>query len=1039
VARANLFSIPPGAAFLPTFVEALKDGRIAPGFPGRDPIALADATIYAPTQRAARALASELARSSGGFTLLPRIVPLGAAEDLETTAAFEEIPEELWPDQAMEEAAPDAMDEIERRLTLARLILGWGRAVRNALVSVDGAGRILDPDEAFLVSATQGQAWVLARDLAAMIDEFIIEDVPWSALDRLVPDEFDRYWGITLDFLKIAREAWPAILAERGCVKRAARRSALLQRAAERIGEGRGAGPTIAIGSTGTNRATARLLAAIARSPSGAVVLPGLDKRLDVRAWGLIADPKGEAGAAGHPQAALRRLLEIIGVSRDEVEEIGSAPPALARRAAFVSEALLPADATERWPAFDRTGLSEALRDVELIEAADEREEALALAIRMRKALETPGLTAALITPDRGAAARVRLELTRWKVDVDDSAGEPLAEAPAGVFARLLLRAAAESEFSVDSLALLAHPAALLGFARDRTRALAALAEIAAARSDVPLSGDLAARLGDARIAAKDPHAHPAVRDASDEDWADLERMAAALAEGLRELRALSEGAPLSAWIDAHRRALAAIGDAKTEGDDARALEDLLERMAVAARRAGGLFDARDYLDVFEGLARERAVRRANPGHPRLTILGLLEARLMSFDLVLLAGLDETIWPPAASTGPFLNRPMRAALGLTPPERRIGQTAQDFAQAMGTPQVVLSRARKRGGSPTTPSRLLQRMEALAGAPAWAERRRRGDVWLALAELIDRAPPAAPIGAPQPRPPVGLRPKRLSVTRIETLRRDPYAIYAEFILRLSPLPPLVRSNAARVAGEELHALLADFVRAHPDGAPPVDAATSLREAALARFAGLLADIEWRTFHWPRVERALDFFVSWETARRDKIARIYVEQRGELTLALADGSSFSLVAIADRLEKRRDGRWAIIDYKSGRAPSPREIACGFAPQLTLEAAMIERGAFPCAPAPAAAAEAFYLTPIQGGARNVLAETQKDPEQAFRNLAAAHYEGAAALLSQFRTESTPYLSRPFPQFASRFAAYDHLARVKEWSSSGTGDEDS
>jgi ATP-dependent helicase/nuclease subunit B len=1032
--RANVFTISPGVPFLATFVDALQAGRIVSGLPDGDPLALAAATIYTPTRRAARALVGEFARRSPTAAVLPRIVPLGETEAIEADLLFDGDVDDGFEPIAAESAPAPAIDELERRLVFSRLIVAWGRSVAAALGPADDREGAVE--EGFHVAARPGRAWFLARDLAKLVDEMEIEGAPWSVLDDIAPAEFDAYWSLTLDFLKIARDLWPLVLAERGCIEAAARRALLIEKAAERIATGRWDGPVIAIGSTGTNRATASLLAAIARSTAGAVVLPGLDMTMDEATWALVGGSDDAAGTAGHPQAALRRLLTALKISRDDVEELGVRPPAAAARSTFLSEALAPAQATERWHAFDRSLARSAFCDVDLIEAADERHEALALAVRLRELLETPRATAALVTPDRAIATRVRAELTRWRIEVDDSAGRPFADSPAGVFARLVLRAAGAPDLSVDFFALLAHPGCAPAMERGRVERLAALAELALARTSPPTTGQLTERFAQAREAAADRHAHPAVAAAKDEDFAGVEALVLALSRALEPLRTLAAGltarvAPLAAWLEAHRQALQTLESPDCDGDDIRARDELFERLLRAARQDDAAFDAVDYTDVFESVARELALRGSSVSHPRIQILGLLEARLLSPDLVLLAGLDEGVWPPAASTDAFLNRPMRAALGLSAPERRIGQTAHDFAQAMGASKVVLSRAIKRAGAPTTPSRFLQRMRALAGAEIWNEALVRGSRWLSFADDVERAEPAPPIRAPQPRPALELRPVRLSVTRIETLRRDPYAIYAESILRLTPLPPLDKARTARSAGEELHAALADFVQAYPSGPLPDGAARELRAIAMARLSTLMADVEWRVFHWPRLETAIEDFVAWENDRRDAIDRIFVERHGALSLPLADGSRFTLTAIADRLEKRKDGAWSIVDYKSGRQPSMREVGCGFAPQLTLEAAMLERGAFDCAASGEIVAEAFYLG-LAGG-KATIRGTVKDKagEDAFGELVAEHFDGMIALLSQFRIESTPYLSRPFPQFASRFGDFDHLARVKEWSS--------
>src|SRR3546814_14486973 len=87
-----------------------------------------------------------------------------------------------------------------------------------------------------------------------------------------------------------------------------------------------------------------------------------------------------------------------------------------------------------------------------------------------------------------------------------------------------------------------------------------------------------------------------------------------------------------------------------------------------------------------------RAVRPRYGLHPRVAILGPLEARLQHAELLVLGGLNEGTWPAAATPGPWLSRPMQAAFGLPLPERGIGLAAHDFYQAFCAPPVYLTRA-----------------------------------------------------------------------------------------------------------------------------------------------------------------------------------------------------------------------------------------------------------------------------------------------------------------------------------------------------------
>ncbi|HEV3044925.1 MAG TPA: PD-(D/E)XK nuclease family protein, partial [Roseiarcus sp.] len=447
---------------------------------------------------------------------------------------------------------------------------------------------------------------------------------------------------------------------------------------------------------------------------------------------------------------------------------------------------------------------------------------------------------------------------------------------------------------------------------------------------------------------------------------------------------------------------------------------------------APGGFDmgAAEYGALFDAVAAQTPAPDSTRAQNRLQILGLLEARLLAFDLTLVAGLDETVWPPAAETDAFLNRPMRAALGLSPPERRIGQTAHDFVAALGARQAILSRARKRGGAPTVASRFLQRIAAAAGADAFKEAQERGDAYIALARMIDRPAEVARARRPQPKPPLALRPVKLSVTRIETLRRDPYAIFAERILKLKPLEPIDQPAGAREIGVEWHAVLSEFTKEYDGDALPAHARDRLFAIARRKFEALLEDPGFRLLAWPRIEQGLEYFFSFDRDRRDNIARILSEQPGSLVIPLADGSQFTLSAVADRIEILKWGNAFLVDYKTGALPGVNEARVGFAPQLTLEAAMLARGAFQGAPAQAPMG-ALYLK--LGGAKGGEQRALNFKDETLAEVAEEHYRALVAMLDQFADQNTPYPPRPYPKFVGAFGVYDHLARVKEWSALG------
>ena len=1033
--RRNILTIPPGVPFLATFVEALLSGEIVTSL-SRDsaPLDFAKTTIYVPTQRAGRALAAEFARAiDKPAALLPRILPLGGLDEQETAALFRLD----LVDGDFDDALAPAIDDLERRLILARLVMQWASAIRHAIVSIDPTGRsVLDERETLLVAPSPVSAFALAGDLGALIDEFIIENVDLSAMDGLAEDTFDQYWAITTQFLRIALHEWPTILAERGLMDNAARQKALIESQIARLATEPCDAPIIALGSTGANPATARLLRAIASLDNGAVVLPGLDRDIDDAAWrriGHAIDDHGEP-AFTHPQSMLKRLLSILEIARENAREIGAPPKNLRERRALLANALLPADATQTWRDFRAAhgdAFAAALEGVTFVEAADERLEALALALFMRQALETPGRTAALITPDRDIARRVAAELARFDIDIDDSGGKPLSATSVGSLARLLATIAEDGLGAVELVALLAHPLTCLGISRERVVELAPLAEIAVLRTVERGASGWAKSIPAARELAAETHAYPAARALDDETWRAIEDVLTRVDLALAPFAALSSDAELTARVEAHHACLEAIvaGSSESMGEGAEELLALFERLQIAQAPSG--FDASAYAALFDALALETILRGPRRAHPRLKILGPIEARLIDADLILLAGLDENIWPPQTDAGAFLNRSMRRQLGLSPPERRIGQSAHDFTMAFGAREVVVSRALKRNGSPTVASRLVTRLAALAG-DAFDACRARGAHMLAIAALLDHPRETRSVERPEPKPDVALRPKRLSVTRIETLRRDPYAIYAEHILRLVPLAPLGAQKGAREMGTAIHEALAEFVRTHPCGDLPDDARERLLALARKKLGVFLTDPAFLAFDWPRVEAGLDHALAFERERRALGGDIFVEARGLWRFALDDGSEFTLSCYADRIEVGRDGVAQVFDYKTGAPPTNPQVRA-WSPQLTLEAAMIEAGAFKAIGKRKVESAAYVRL---GGAEGGKTQWIKCKDIGFAELVAEHRAQLFVLLNQFRDSARSYPSRPYVAFASRQGDYDHLARVKEWSRGG-GDE--
>ena len=834
---------------------------------------------------------------------------------------------------------PPAVRPAARLAALARLVLAMGRAA--------GAPRTAD------------RAWPLAAELAALMDEAELSEVDLAArLPDAADPEHAAHWQETLTFLEIVSRAWPAWLAEQGLMNPAARQAALLRAQAAAWEAAPPEDRVLIAGTTGAVPAVARLLRSVARLELGAVVLPGLDTEMDEAAW--------EAIEASHPQAGMRALLTSLGATRGDVRTLPVAGErrgerlAPGTRSGVLATALLPAAAIASW----RTAPAAGIAGLHRLQAADQQEEAAAIALILRDALETRGRRAALITPDRALAGRVAAELLRFGVVADDSAGEKLADTPPAVFLRLLAHAVAGQLAPVPLLALLKHPLAAAGLppaaCRDAARAL----ELAALRGPRPPPGLRGLREAIDRASA----------DRREPARAFLARVEGCLAPALRIASAAAVAAPaqaLASLIEAGER-LAATGDtaggarlwAAEEGEALSA--HLAGILAVLPglpdqpiERLPALLEA-----VLEGetLRTRRALRgREGSEHPRVFIWGLLEARLQSVDLAVLGGLSEGVWPPAADPGPWLSRRMRERIGLPSPEARVGQAAHDFtALACTAREVVLSCPRRRDGAPAVPSRWLVRLDAFLTGQGARLPAHPATGWTRLLDQPAGGPAAAP--PPRPRPDIRLRPRRLSVTEIETWLRDPYAIHARHILRLRPLDPLDESADAARYGALAHRGLHRFLREH-GAAWPADAEAKLGEAMRAELAEARLREALLAWWMPRFGRIAGWVAAHETDRRCESApeALVTEHPGEWRLA-RPGGEFVLRGRADRIERRPDGRLTIIDYKTGAPPGQGQVDAGFAPQLPLEAAMAEAGAFG-GQLEAAAAELAYWH-ITGG---------------------------------------------------------------------------
>lgn len=956
------------------FLPALVAGLLA-----WDRERLADTLLLLPSRRACLAAREAFGRATGGQPLLlPRLAPIGEPDEAE-----------LALDGALELSLLPAVAPLRRRLLLTRLILAR------------------DPGMA------HEQAVRLAVELARFLDELHNEEVALDRLESLAPEALAQHWQDSLVFLRLLRDGWPAILAEESRLDVALRRRLLLDGLAAKWRATPLPMPVVAAGISGSIPAVARLLAVIAGLTQGQVVLHALDQGIEEAAWQQVGP--------SHPQFGLKRLLDLIGVERAAVRPWPAAalPARPAPRIALWSEAFRPAATTEAWR-HERPELAAGAVGIEVDVAPDPAAEAVRIALRLRRALETPGRRAALVTTSRGLGRRVAAELLRWGVRVDDSAGVPLDQSPPGSFLLLAAQLAAPDASPVSLLAALKHPLAAGGLERAEFRRQVRELERRTLRGIRPAGGlpGLVAVL-------------PTVDSPE-----DLRAWLATVVAAARPLGALlaGEACRLGDLLGTHL-ALAEWLATDPSGEPSelwareagRCAREFMEELA-ACDDAAGLVPATAYPAMLALLMGAQTVRPERDAHPRLAILGQIEARLIEADLVVLGDLNEGSWPPPVDSGPWLNRAMRLHLGMPPAEQAIGIAAHDFLAVAGTPELVLSRAAKdTNGAPTVPSRWISRLQAVLAAAGEQQAVRADPLPADWAHRLDHPPgEPKPIPRPRPCPPAAARPRELWATDIERLIRDPYQIYARRILKLSALDPIDADAGGAERGQIIHAVLQRFVGQWPDLLPP-DPRAELLRLGLEEFTKLASRPQVWAVWWPRFERIASWFAQVELRRRAELERVAGEVKGALVIE-APGGQFRLRARADRIEVGRDGRIAVVDYKTGPIPAGGDVASGLSPQLSIEALIAERGGFERVDQ----AEAALLLFVQLKGNEPLAGVEQDPLGAKRDLRQVLVEAATGverLIAHFDDPATPYLPIPRPDIAPAFSDYEHLARVGEW----------
>ncbi|MEO6608543.1 MAG: double-strand break repair protein AddB [Aestuariivirga sp.] len=990
--QPRIFTISPAS----TFLEVLA-GKILEGFPlnGEASLSFADWTVLLPTRRAAREFTRIFVRMAGQKAiLLPKVRAIG------------DLDEEPDSEFSTDGSRPVPISQNGLLFVLQNLISQW--ASKNPALAL-----------AQSINISASQSLGLALSLRSLIHQLDTQEVDLTNLSQAYDLELSEHREAILGLLELIHFELPLKLNQLQKTTFAIWRNQILRREAQRLNDQSTSKPIIAAGSTGTIPATRSLLLAIARQRMGAVVLPGLDQTLDDMSWQNLPPE--------HAQFAMKNMIEEFGIERGEVQRLGARD---IRKEFLQGELLRPTETAELWNQSlpgNADILREATEAIRLVEARERHLEARSIALIMRRTLEASNdKTTALITPDRNLAARVKNELQRWNISIDDSAGQPLSKFGIASACHALGQAVLRNFEATSLFDFLRHPDVSNEFLSADKNSVLKIIEVTLLRNGGV--GEGLAGISQALTRAKESkekgeRLHPLAAAIDEQSWKDMEKFLQFLIQILSPL----ENNNNSSFADCLTKFLAVLKNFSPAHETATPEDLAFFEIENQLREDSDYFpdcDMRGFLVNLLHILETTPYRSQVKTHPRLSILGTLEARLLPADIVILGGLNEGIWPGDPDPGPWLNRPMRRILDLAQPEREIGLAAHDFVQGLGYPEVYLTWSKRISGTPKNPSRWILRLRNLFSAAGLPDQHCEDVIWPQQAELLDEAV-MQPLNKPRANPPVNSRPTRFSVTEIENLLRDPYGVYAKRVLSLVPLESLAEKSDSRLRGTLFHAAIANWT-SQLNGSASSDSMWLLQEAGRKVMLPLMNDPEVAAFWMPAFGRMANWLSETDRHLRENVAQLFAEVAGQITFT-AGSAQHALAARADRIDVLSNGTARIVDYKTGEVPTSAQVSAGFSPQLLLEAAILKTGGFKDI-APVSISELLYIKLSAGRVPGELQYTTYK-QSAIDDKAMLELAALKGHLASYQALETAYLPRRAPKTEMQVMDYDHLSRFAEW----------
>ena len=971
-ALPRVFSLPPGCDFANELITGLNE-RLA----SSPPTAMAEVQIHVGTASLRQHIID--ACIARGNTFIPRIRLLS---DFATDPGFPDI--------------PGPVSELVRELELTEAIT-----------------ELLREDERFAPRTT---AHALAVTMTRLMNELHDRNIPPESLQQLDLGAHSSHWERSLQFINIIDRYWRATSIPDPNARRRMVTEALIAQWQQEPPEH----PIIVAGSTGSQHTTLTFMKAVASLPQGALVLPCFDTELPADSWERLNDP---ATSESHPQYRFVELARTLDIDITTVPLWRQGAQSDIYRNRLISLALRPAPVTDQWliegPML--RGIAATAQGFTLIEAPTPRDEACAIALRMRAAIND-SQSIALVTPDRVLARRVKAALQRWNLVPRDSVGDPLTQTPQGRFLMQIANLMGRQASAEDIVALLKNP--LTHSENGRSQHLAFVRGL---ESFIRLRGPDFAPADQVRSWGQRPR--PTTRAKKWLAWH----------QKLFERLAGIEPQPFKDLVCLHVK----LAEQFSQGTDGRQSTMFRNRAHAASRRAADLMaelgdnsstlgpsSPTDYASIFFGVASRIHTREPYKAHPLLAIWNTEDVRMQRPDVVITGGLNEGSWPLILDRDIWMNRDLRLQLGLQSPERRIGMSAHDFQQAVSLPEVVLTRSVRGADEANIPTRWLSRLVGLLegigseGEQALEDMRARGEKWLRLAAALDQTDrETVPAHRPFPAPPQSMRPKRLSVSEVSKLISDPYAIYARHVLDLRSLSGLTVEISPLLRGIKLHAIMHEFVQRF-SGTSHQDDRQIFLEVARRHFQGTGAAPHIESFWLGQLEKVADKLVRFETRQRRISFPEELEQQGEYRFEKLD---FTLVGRLDRLDLRNDTEndFFLFDYKTGKIPAPIQIR-QWDKQMPLLTMMVEAGVFSFGDQETVSASTFVCIDRELEIERI--KRFDDDRDLFRE----DWQDFQKLIALFCQGETGLMSRRVARNTRIPGPYEHLARFGEWDDS-------